>query len=80
MEIKSGEGKSLIFGIMSLLIALMGNRVYVVSYSNYLTNRDYDEFKDLFEAFNVTNLLSYSTFSKISEKFINENGDIRESV
>ena len=36
MEILSGEGKSVIIGIMSILIALLGNEVDCVIYSEYL--------------------------------------------
>ena len=78
MQIKTGEGKSVILGVMSLLLALMGNEVNSVCYSQYLKDRDYADFKDLFEAFEVADLVTYGTFSEISEKIINEKGDIRE--
>ena len=80
MQIKTGEGKSVILGIMSLLLALLGNEVNSVCYSQYLKDRDYADFKELFEAFEVAELVSYGTFSEISEKLINEKGDIRELV
>ena len=63
---------------MSLLLALIGNEVNCVCYSQYLKDRDYADFKELFEAFEVTDLITYGTFSEISEKIINEKGDMRE--
>ncbi len=53
MEIKTGEGKSLILGAMSTLLALMGHEVSCVCYSEYLSKRDYESFKDIFAAFGV---------------------------
>ena len=77
MEIKTGEGKSIIFGIMSLMLALLGNEVYCVCYSNYLKDRDYKDFKNLFEAYDVSDRIKYGTFGEIAENLINENGNIR---
>lgn len=51
MQIKTGEGKSIILGVMGLLLALMGHSVYCVCYSKILSERDYDSFKDMFAAF-----------------------------
>lgn len=45
MQIKTGEGKSIILGMMSLLLSLMGNDVYCVCYSTYLSSRDFESFK-----------------------------------
>lgn len=36
MQIKTGEGKSLIMASMSILLALMGHKVDCVCYSKYL--------------------------------------------
>lgn len=37
MQIKTGEGKSVILASMAILLALMGNKVDCVSYSTYLS-------------------------------------------
>ncbi len=66
MQIKTGEGKSVILGTMSLLLSLMGNEVYCVCYSSYLSIRDYGSFKEMFEAFDVVDKVKYGTFSEIS--------------
>ncbi len=48
MQIKTGQGKSIILGAMSLLLSLMGNEVYCVCYSSYLSARDYEAFQEMF--------------------------------
>jgi hypothetical protein len=58
----------------------MGNEVYCVCYSAYLSERDYLSFKDMFEAFDVIDKVKYGTFSEISEMIINEQGDVRALV
>lgn len=65
MEIKSGEGKSIILGIMALLLSLLGYEVYCVCYSEYLSRRDFEDFKEMFKAFDVINKIKYGTFSEI---------------
>ena len=80
MQIKTGEGKSVILGVLSLVLSLLGNKVNCVCYSEYLKTRDYNDFKELFEAFDVTDLVSYGTFSEISENLINEKGNMRDIV
>ena len=59
-------------------MALMGYRVDVVCYSKYLSERDYDNFKHIFCAFKVDKKIFYGTFDDISNKLINEGGNIRE--
>lgn len=66
MQIKTGEGKSIILGTMSLLLALFGSEVYCVCYSSYLSNRDFESFREMFEAFDVIKQIKYGTFSEIS--------------
>ncbi len=40
IEILTGEGKSVILGILSIFLALIGYDLYVVCYSKYLSERD----------------------------------------
>ena len=44
MQISTGEGKSVILGVLSVLLALLGNEVNCVCYSTILKERDYLEF------------------------------------
>lgn len=44
MQIKTGEGKSIILGILSLLLALLGNDIFCVCYSSHLSMRDFGDF------------------------------------
>lgn len=44
IEILTGEGKSIIIGLMSTMLGLMGYEVHAVCYSSYLSQRDYDSF------------------------------------
>ena len=77
MQIRTGEGKSIILGACSTVLALLGFRVRCVCYSDYLSGRDYDLFRELFEAFSVTGLVTYSTIGEYSEDVTKRKGDIR---
>lgn len=44
----TGEGKSIILGILATLLGCIGCYVDVVCYSEYLSNRDFNDFKQLF--------------------------------
>jgi hypothetical protein len=41
VQVKTGEGKSVLLGVLSVLLALMGNEVYEACYSEHLSSRDY---------------------------------------
>ncbi len=43
-QIKTGEGKSYILGIITSIFALWGFNVSCASFSEYLSNRDYKSF------------------------------------
>ena len=45
---KTGEGKSIILGILAAFFALLGYNVDVICYSPYLSQRDSNSFHDLF--------------------------------
>ncbi|KAL4506142.1 hypothetical protein ABPG73_016876 [Tetrahymena malaccensis] len=77
LQVSTGEGKSIILGILSTLIALMGYQVDLACYSQILSDRDYQSFKDLFIAFRVDDKIKYGTFIKICSDKINQKGDIR---
>jgi preprotein translocase subunit SecA len=75
---KTGEGKSIVLGLTSTLIALLNYRVDVVCYSKILSDRDSSDFKALLEELSLQNDVQYGTFVDISNKLINKNGDIRQ--
>ena len=77
MQIRTGEGKSMILGAAAVLLALFGFRVRCVCYSEYLSSRDYQLFLDVFEKFGLTRLIKYSTITKLSEDSTSSKGDIR---
>jgi hypothetical protein len=48
---------------MSIILALIGFDIYSVCYSSYLSKRDYDDFKRLFEFFEIDKFVNYGTFN-----------------
>ena len=80
VQIPTGEGKSVVLATTSTLLAMMGFNVDCACYSKYLSNRDFLEFKPLFDKFGVTKYISYGTFGQLCEQFINLRGDIRQIV
>ena len=61
VEIKTGEGKSIVLGVTSIILALFNCEVVCACYSQFLSDRDLTAFKYMFEAFGVHELVSYST-------------------
>lgn len=80
VQIPTGEGKSVVLAITSTLLAMMGYNVDCACYSKYLSNRDFVEFKPIFDKFGVTKYICYGTFGQLCEQFINLRGDIRQIV
>ena len=64
-QIKTGEGKSISLGIISLLFALLGYDVWVCCYSSYLSDRDRKTFKKLFNEFCVKPQITYCTINDL---------------
>jgi len=80
MQIRTGEGKSIILGACSALLALLGFRVRCVCYSDFLSHRDYSLFENLFTAFGITKRVVYSKITKFSEDAVATKGDIRQLI
>jgi hypothetical protein len=78
VQIGTGEGKSVTLAVTAAVLSLVGFEVYCVCYSKYLSDRDYNAFKLLFEYLNINNNIHYGTFSRICEEVINSRGDLRE--
>ncbi|EAR94015.2 helicase carboxy-terminal domain protein (macronuclear) [Tetrahymena thermophila SB210] len=80
IEILTGEGKSITLGFCSIILALLGCEVDVVCYSNYLSERDDKDFRNLFISFGVSEKIKYGTFRQQVEKYINNNFNIRQAT
>ncbi|CAL6057008.1 Helicase-related_protein [Hexamita inflata] len=78
IQVLTGEGKSVILAVTAIVLAIMGFDVNCACYSEYLSQRDYESFTDLFNAFNVRDNIVYGTFNQMCEKYINEDGEIRK--
>jgi hypothetical protein len=77
IQVGTGEGKSVLLGVLSCFLAMTGIQVRCACYSQLLSRRDYSDFEGLFKKFNVESLISYSTIDELAEECINEKGDIR---
>lgn len=77
MQVRTGEGKSVILGGLSILLAMFGYKVRCVCYSYHLSQRDFELFEDVFRLFKVEDHIVYSKISEMSEESVLEKGDIR---
>lgn len=78
MQIRTGEGKSMILGAgAAALLGLLGFRVRCICYSNYLSSRDYSLFEPIFKRLNIDKVVKYSMITKLSEDSTARIGDIR---
>lgn len=68
-QVSTGQGKSLVLGLLTCLLALVGYNVRVVCYSDYLSTRDEQAFMKLFEDFGVKNRIEYGTLDDIAFAF-----------
>jgi hypothetical protein len=59
VQIKTGEGKSVTLAILSIIFALYGFDVRCACYSEYLSERDFEGFKEMFEKLNLTQYIQY---------------------
>ena len=60
---KTGEGKSIILGILAAYFAFIGYNVDVVCYSPYLSERDYKSFENLFKELKIEDKIKYATIT-----------------
>ena len=80
VQIGTGEGKSVTLAVAAAALSLLGFDIYCVCYSEYLSKRDFQMFKPLFDCLNLVENIRYGTFNRICEDVINKNGDIRKIV
>jgi len=80
VEVLTGQGKSVVLALTSIVLAFFNFRVDCACYSEYLSARDRIEFKNVFEFFNVADFIVYSTFNTLCERTINELVQVRGAV
>lgn len=78
VEVLTGQGKSLIMAVTSATLALLGADCYCACYSQYLSERDFADFKSLFFHLDILDKVHYGTMEKLCESVINDRGSIRE--
>ncbi len=78
MQIRTGEGKSMILGAAATIFGLLGFEVRCVCYSEYLSNRDFELFRDVFGYFGLLESINYSIITTLSEETTASKGNIRE--
>ena len=78
MQIRTGEGKSMILGAAAVVLTLLQFRVRCVCYSEYLSTRDFNLFRDVFDLFSVTEYVNYSKITTLSEDNTSTKGNIRD--
>lgn len=74
-QVLTGQGKSLVLGLLSAVLALTGNKVRMVCYSEYLAKRDYSDFEDFFTKFGVDGNIDYGTFEDMANEMLNPTVD-----
>ena len=57
VQIKTGEGKSVTLAVLSIIFALYGFEVRCACYSEYLSERDFSGFKDIFDKLHLTEFI-----------------------
>ena len=62
IQLGTGEGKSVILAVSASIFAILGFDVNIVCYSTYLTRRDSEIFKELFNDIDVENNIKYGTY------------------
>jgi len=78
MQIGTGEGKSIVLGALVTIFALLGFRVRCVCYSKYLSDRDFNDFKEIFEAFGCQQNVTYSKITAFAEDSVTRRANVRE--
>ena len=80
VQVKTGEGKTVVLGVTACFFALMGIEVSCACYSEYLSKRDKDSMDPLFRALDVDSAINYCTLVKLCEDEINKKCNIRANV
>jgi energy-coupling factor transporter ATP-binding protein EcfA2 len=78
LQIRTGEGKSMILGAAAAIFGLLGFRIRCVCYSEYLSNRDYELFREVFQYFDLIGSVKYCKITTLSEETTAAKGNIRD--
>jgi len=78
VEVLTGEGKSIVLGVTAIVLALFNCTVECVCYSTYLSDRDECAFSEMFKQFGVEEFINYGTIDSMMERFVNQDGCIRD--
>ncbi len=76
IQINTGEGKSIALGFTAIVLAKLGYQVDVVCYSEYLSVRDFESFKNIFERLGVLKQIQYSDFGTCLERILSAGEDV----
>ena len=79
-QVSTGQGKSIVLAVLSTVLALLDFDISCACYSQFLSQRDLLAFTEIFDAFGVSKNIHYSTFNKLCENIINQNGDVRQRI
>lgn len=80
VQVKTGEGKSVILAVTAIILALFKADVSSVCYSNYLSTRDYGEFLPLFQMLGVEKFIVYGTFDELCKRLLNKQGNLQTII
>ncbi|WP_264685760.1 hypothetical protein [Wolbachia endosymbiont (group B) of Pandemis corylana] len=69
-QVLTGQGKSLVLGLLSSLLVLTGHKVRTVCYSEYLATRDQQDFNDFFKEFGIGDKITYGTFEEMANEVL----------
>lgn len=69
-QVLTGQGKSLVLGLLAALFALTGHRVRIACYSEYLAKRDKQDFLPFYKLFAVDEDVTYGTFDDLANEII----------
>ena len=72
MQVRTGEGKSIVLGCVAAVLGLVGKQVSVVCYSEYLSERDYADFKPVFAKLHLEDCVSYDIITRYIEKKVRD--------
>jgi preprotein translocase subunit SecA len=53
VQIKTGEGKSVVLAAVSMVLALNGFEISCACYSKYLSERDFEDFQPMFRELEI---------------------------
>ena len=70
LELKTGEGKSIVLGVVAVILAMFGYDVDCICYSQFLSERDSAAFRSMFNAFQVKERIWYGTYEMLFRKVL----------